>query len=76
MPTNRSKISINRTLLILLGIILACLLTINAKSVTTESFSLPNQGQSILDKNAGVAVLEEAGEAALDRIAEKISSLK
>jgi len=32
MPTKRSNISRNRTLLILLGIILACLLTFNARS--------------------------------------------
>ena len=77
MPTNRSNLSINRTLLIVLGIILACLLTINARSFySAESFALPKQDQSILDKNASLELIQETGKAAAMNIAEKISYLK
>jgi len=76
MPINRPNISINRTLLILLGILLACLLTINARSVSSESFSLPNQNQSLIDKNASAELLEKGRQLKLNRLAEKISSLK
>ena len=77
MPTNRSNLSINRTLLILLGIILACLLTINARSFySAENFALPKQNQPILDKNASLEVIQQTGEAAVKSFAEKIASLK
>ena len=77
MPTNRSNMSINRTLLILLGIILACILTINARSFySAESLTLPKPNQSIIDKNASLDVIEKTGNSALKKFAEKIASLK
>lgn len=78
MPTNRSKISVNRTLLILLGIILACLLTLNARSFySAETLSLPKKtpGEAI-DKKAPAELIGKISSASFHNFVEKVSTLK
>lgn len=78
MSANRSNLSISRTLLILLGIILACLLTLNARSFhSVENLSFPKQTRpNLLDKKANLNFLKEASKIAFEKFAEKTSSLK
>ncbi|MEM8938337.1 MAG: hypothetical protein AAGC64_03205 [Bacteroidota bacterium] len=78
MSANRSNISISRTLLILLGIILACLIALNARSFySVENLSFPKQNQpNFLDKKASVNFLKDASKIALEKFGEKTSSLK
>ncbi len=78
MPTNKPKISLNKTLLILLGIILACILTLNAKTFySADSLSFPNQNRPVLlNKNVKLDLLKETSKSALSKIGEKVSSLK
>jgi len=74
MPTNRSNISLNRTLIILLGIILACLLTLNAKSFySAETLSFPEKRVKTLDNNASVELLEGISKSTLRSFIEKVS---
>ena len=77
MPKSQPTKSINRTLLILLGIILAFLLTINAKSFySAESLSFPRQISLPVDKNVSVGFLEKIDGAAASSFLEKLASLK
>ena len=78
MPTNRSKISTNKTLLILLGILLACLLTLNARSFySADSLSFP-KSTSIsgpTDKNV-TDFIDKIGVTSIRNFIKKVSSLK
>jgi len=76
MSTKRPNLSINKTLLILLGILLACLLTMNAKSIPAETFFPSNQKQTLIDKNAGFEALDKTSEAMMKKFVEKLSSLR
>ena len=77
MPTNRSKISLNRTLLIVLGIILACLLTLNARSFySAESLSFPKSSITVPNDKKVESGLVEIGKHSFRNIIEKVSSLK
>ena len=60
MPTKRSNTNRNRTLLILLGIILACLLTLNARSFyAAEALTPKVSATKTIDKNASQSLIEK-----------------
>lgn len=78
MPTKRTKLSINRTLLILLGIILACLLTLNASSFySAETLSFPKTTKmESIEKNVRTDLIEKIGAHSIKNFLEKVTSLK
>ncbi|MEP2950934.1 MAG: hypothetical protein ABJO91_13035 [Ekhidna sp.] len=76
MATNRPNIKFNRTLLILLGILLACLLTLNAQSMySTDLLSAPTTPTSV-EQSAPKTIIEQIGKISFDSFIKKISSLK
>lgn len=78
MPTKRTKLSINKTLLILLGIILACLLTLNASSFySAETLSFPKTTKmESIEKNVKTDLIEKIGANSIKTFLEKVTSLK
>lgn len=75
MATNRTHTRFNRTLLILLGIILACLLTLNAKSLySADLLSEPTNMQSV-DAKTPKTFLDQIGKISFKEFRKKISSL-
>ncbi len=75
MATNRTKIRRNRTLIILLGILLACLITLNAKSLyTAESINASTKIQTA-DTPSPKTILDQIGKISLSEIHKKVSSL-
>ncbi len=77
MATNRSNISLNRTLLILLGIILACVLILNAQSVySADLLDEPtNKANQLIDVPAPKTLLDQIGSIGIKDFIKKISSL-
>lgn len=75
MPTNRTHIKFNRTLLILLGILLACLLTLNAKSLySADLLSSPAKIKTV-DSTSPKTLLDQIGKISFKEIHKKITSL-
>ncbi|WP_420576059.1 hypothetical protein [Ekhidna sp.] len=75
MATNRTHSRLNRTLLILLGIILACLLTLNAKSLySADLLSEPTKMQN-LDAKTSKTFLDKIGKISFKDFHKKITSL-
>ncbi|MEQ9465932.1 MAG: hypothetical protein RLN88_00900 [Ekhidna sp.] len=75
MATNRTNIRLSRTLLILLGILLACLLTLNAKSLySADLLSEPTNIQTV-DTNTSKTLLDQINMISFKDFAKKISSL-
>jgi len=75
MATNRKHNRLSRTLLILLGIILACLLTLNARSLySADLLSGPTKKQN-LDVKASKTFLDQIGTFSFKNFRKKTSSL-
>lgn len=75
MATNRTNIRLSRTLLILLGILLACLLTLNAKSLySADLLSEPTNIQTV-DTNSPKILLDKIKKISFKDFPKKISSL-
>jgi hypothetical protein len=78
VPTRRSHISRNRTLLILLGILLAFLLTLNAGTFYSANNLLPEE-KSLEELNNPSDVngtIDKAGTELIQILTKKITSLK
>jgi len=75
MATNRTNIKLSRTLLIILGIILACLLTLNAKSF--HSADLMSEPTNIFsaDTKTSKTLIDKIETISFKEIGKKISSL-
>ncbi len=76
MATNRTNIKLNRTLLILLGILLACLLTLNAKSLYSADLLSDPTNISTADKTSPKTFLDKIESINFLDFTKKISSLK
>lgn len=76
MPTARTKISLQKTLLILLGIILAGILTLNAKTLySSESIITPKS--NMIENGIPVpSSTKETGLILLQGFVKNLSSLK
>ncbi len=75
MAINRTNIKLNRTLLILLGILLACLLTLNAKSLYSADLLSEPTNIPTADTKAPKTLIDKIGTISLGKISKKISSL-
>lgn len=76
MSSNRTYINRTKTLIILLGIIIACLLTFNAKSFHKDGLS--NKASSTIpkpEKPDTKTLLDQIGEIVTKDFAKKITSL-
>ncbi len=76
MATNRTNIRFNRTLLILLGILLACLLTLNAKSLYSADLLSDPTNTSTVDKTSPKTFFDKIEAINFKSFTKKISSLK
>ena len=75
MSTNRTNIKFNRTLLILLGILLACLLTLNAKSLySADLLSNPTKTNTV-ETIEPQTLLDQISKISFKEIHKKITSL-
>ena len=75
MTANRSHTRLNRTILILLGILLACLLTVNASPI--QSADLFKQTHNAdFEPASSKTYLDQIGKIQFEKISKKISSLK
>ena len=77
MATNRSNISVNRTLLILLGILLACVLMLNAQPIrTADLLSDPTKKSTpAIDVPTPKTFIDKMGSNGLKDFIKKVSSL-
>ena len=76
MATNRTNIKLSRTLLILLGILLACLLTFNAKSLySVDLLSEPTKSIPTADQKSPETFIDKIGTISFKSFHKKISSL-
>ena len=75
MATNRTHSRLNRTLLILLGIILACLLTLNAKSLYAADLLGGPANMQNVDAKSPKTLLDQIGKISFKEFHKKISSL-
>lgn len=75
MATNRTHIKLSRTLLIVLGIILACLLTLNAKSLYSADLLSEPTNTPTVDANPPKTIIDKIGSISLKNLPKKISSL-
>lgn len=76
MAANRTNIRLNKTLLILLGILLACLLTLNAKSLyTADLLSTPTKAPEV-NTSPSKTLIDKIGMISFTTFHKKISSLK
>jgi hypothetical protein len=76
MPTARTKINRQRTLLILLGIALAILLTFNAKFLSSSESHLNPNSNKVIDKVLPTdASAKQAGMILIQDFTKKLSSL-
>ncbi len=75
MATNRTNIRLNRTLIILLGILLACLITLNAKSLYTADFNGKPTKIQTADSPSPKTLIDQIGKISFSEIRKKVSSL-
>lgn len=75
MATNRTNIKLSRTLLILLGILLACLLTLNAKSLYSADLLSEPTNIPTVDTKSPKTFLDKIGTISFKNFPKKISSL-
>ncbi len=77
MATNRSNISLNRTLLILLGILIACVLMLNAQPIhKADLLSDPTKTSTqAIDAPTPKTLIDKMGSIRLEDFIKKISSL-
>ncbi len=75
MATNRTNIKLSRTLLILLGILLACLLTLNAKSLYSADLLSEPTTIPAADAKSPKTFMDKIGSINFKNIPKKISSL-
>ena len=75
MSTNRTHSRLNRTLLIVLGIILACLLTLNAKSLYSADLLSEPTNMPTIDSKSPKTFLDQIGKISFKDFHKKISSL-
>jgi len=76
MSTNRSHTKLSRTLLILLGILLACLLTLNARSPYSADLISKTTNDQVAKPADSKTILDQIGKISFEEIHKKISSLK
>jgi hypothetical protein len=76
MPTARTKINLQRTLLIVLGIILAFILTLNAKTLYSSESLIGPKSNSIEKGIPASTPSKKTGMMLLHGFVEKLSSLK
>lgn len=74
MATNRTNIRLNKTLLILLGILLACLITLNAQSLYSADTLTPTNASQV-DKPTPKTLFDQLGTIRFTSLTKKISSL-
>lgn len=76
MPTARTKTNLQRTLLILLGILIAVLLTFNTKLLSSSEGTLIPKSDTLINKElAAPAFPKETGLILVQDIGKKLSSL-
>lgn len=75
MATNRTNIKLSRTLLILLGILLACLLTLNAKSLYSADLLSEPTSIPTADTKSPKTLIDKIGSISFENFPKKISYL-